>query len=107
MPSYNYFVTFRIADKTVGGKSYTDRYETLIDNVYVEGNAYWDETTSFLIVGSPLDTNTFLAKACKGLSANDDIVVAFDPTDMSAAYFGPIKHPDVLETFFRTLKKAA
>jgi hypothetical protein len=101
-----YCVTFRIADKTINGKSYSDRYQQLIDNVYT-GNGYWDETTSFLLVTSALSTPAFAAQACRGLSAQDDIVVVFDPSDMSASYFGPLKHPDVLNSFFPALKKAA
>lgn len=101
-----YCVTFRIADKTINGRTYGERYQQLVDNVYT-ANGYWDETTSFLLVSSELSTPAFATKACKGLSAQDDIVVVFDPTDMSASYFGPLKHPNVLSSFFPALKKAA
>jgi hypothetical protein len=101
-----YCITFRIADKTINGKTYDDRYQQLVDNVYTD-SGYWDETTSFLLVSSDLSTPAFAAKTCRGLSPNDDIVVVFDPADMSASYFGPVKHPDVLGSFFRGLKKAA
>jgi hypothetical protein len=101
-----YCITFRIADKTVGTKTYSDRYQQLVDNVYTE-HGYWDETTSFMLVSSELSTPAFAAKACKGLSAADDMVVVFDPSDMSASYFGPVKHADALGSFFRGLKKAA
>lgn len=101
----NYYVTFRIADKTVGGKTYAERRKALIDNVYSQEFGYWEETTSFIIVGSSLDTNAFAAKACKGLSQADDLVVVFDPVDMSAAYFGALQHPDVLRSFLPKLKK--
>jgi len=101
-----YCITFRIADKTIGGKTYSDRYQQLVDNVYTD-QGYWDETTSFILVSSGLSTPAFAAKACKGLSVADDIVVVFDPTDMSASYFGPVAHSDVLSSFFPGLKKAA
>jgi hypothetical protein len=101
-----YCITFRIADKLVSGKTYAERYQQLVDNVYTD-SGYWDETTSFLLVSSELSTPAFATKACKGLSAKDDIVVVFDPSDMSACYFGPVNHPDVLATFFAGLKKAA
>ncbi len=104
---FTYCVTFRIADKTVGGKAYDDRRQLLINNVYPkDGGGYWEETTSFFLVQSSLGTPEFSAKACKGLSANDDLVVVFDPSDMSACYFGPVAHPDVLKHFFpKFLKK--
>jgi hypothetical protein len=101
-----YCITFRIADRTAGGKTYDDRYQQLVDNVYTD-TGYWDETTSFMLVSSGLSTPAFAAKACQGLSAQDDIVVVFDPTDMSASSFRPLKHPDVLSSFFPGLKKAA
>jgi len=105
MAPYTYCVTFRIADKTVGGKTYADRYQQLIENVHTQGYGYWEETTSFLLAQSGLNTTDFAQKAVKGLSATDDLVVVFDPSDMSAVYFGPLKHGDVLRGFFPKLKK--
>nr|HEV8009645.1 hypothetical protein [Bradyrhizobium sp.] len=101
-----YCVTFRIADKTVDGKTYSDRYQKLVDNVHTD-DGYWDETTSFLLVTSSLTTEKFSQQASSGLSQKDDLVVVFDPGDMSCAYFGPLEHKDVLGSFFRVLKKAA
>lgn len=77
-----------------------------MDNVYSE-QGFWDETTSFIIVNSPLDTSAFATKACKGLSAVEDMVLVFDTSDMSASYFGNMKHLDVLRSFFPKLKKVA
>jgi hypothetical protein len=105
MATSNYCVTSRIANKTVGGKTYDERRQQLIDNVYSE-NGYWDETTSFIFVSSELDTPTFTKKACQGLSPADDLVVVLDPTDMSACYFGPLKHVEVLQSFLPELKKS-
>lgn len=101
----NYCVTFRIADKTVGGKKYDERRQTLVDNARKDNEGYWEETTSFLLVGSSLDTPSFTRKVCKGLSAADDLVVVFDPDDMSANYFGPLEHVEVLKSFFPRLQK--
>lgn len=102
----NYCVTFRIADRTIGGKTYKDRRQGLVENVQAAGGpGYWEETTSFLLAESGLSTEAFAAKACRGLSAADDLVVVFDPADMSACYFGPLKHVDVLRGFFPKLKK--
>jgi len=105
MATSNYCVTFRIANKTVGGKTYDERRQQLIDNIYSTQGGYWEETTSFFFAGSALNTPAFAAKACEGLSAADDLVVVFDPTDMSASYFGPLKHGDVLRSFLPKLKK--
>lgn len=100
-----YCVTFRIANKIVGGKNYDERRQMLVNNVRTQDVGYWDETTSFFLVNSDLETSEFTKKAVAGLSSADDLVVAFDPHDMSAAYFGPLREEDVLRSFFRSLKK--
>lgn len=105
MSSWNYCVTFRIANKTVGGQTYDDRYTMLNENVRQQGMGCWAETTSFFVVESSLDTPTLTARVCKGLSAAEDMVLVFDPSDMSASYFGALEHVDVLRTFFPKLKK--
>lgn len=102
---FTYCVTFRIADKTISGKTYDDRRDALMDNVRSKDQGFWEETTSFILVESELTTDAFAAKAAKGLSAKDDLVIVFDPTDMSLAYFGPVEHPEVLKSFFKVSKK--
>ncbi|WP_448031533.1 hypothetical protein [Bradyrhizobium liaoningense] len=103
--AYTYCVSFRLADKTINGKTYEERRQQLIDNIYTDGCGYWDETTSFFLITSNLDTNNFAAKACRGLSATEDMIFVFDPTDMSACYFGAVEHADVLKWFFPLLRK--
>lgn len=66
---------------------------------------FWDATTSFIIAQSPLNTEVFAAALAKGLSAKHDMLVVFDPTDMSMSYFGVVNAPDVLCTFFKHSKK--
>lgn len=103
--AFTYCITFRIADRTVGGKTYSERRELLVDNARTQGMGYWDETTSFILAESTLSTPDFAAKVCRGLSASDDMVVVFDPSDQSANYFGALRHVDVLHSFFPKLKK--
>jgi hypothetical protein len=103
--AYCYHVTFRIADKTIGGKTYSDRYAALIDALRNEGMGYWEETTSFFLVESPHSTPQVAAKAATALSAQHDMFLVYDPSDMSASYFGPFEHVDVLKGFLPKLKK--
>ncbi|MCC6948577.1 MAG: hypothetical protein IT539_12485 [Bradyrhizobiaceae bacterium] len=98
-------VTFRIADRTVGGRTYDERRALLIENARAEKLGYWEETTSFLLVESNVSTEDFTRRTCKGLSAADDLVLVFDQHDQTAFYFGPFKHVDVLKSFFPKLKK--
>ncbi|MBX9452171.1 MAG: hypothetical protein KL801_10080 [Mesorhizobium sp.] len=100
-----YCVTFRVADIVVGGKTYNERRQSIVDAVKTKGLGYWEETTSFFLVESSFDTVSFTKAASKGLSASHDMLAAFDPSDMSVAYFGAIEHPDVLASFFQTAKR--
>lgn len=100
-----YCVTFRISDKTVNGKSYDYRYTALVEAATSAEAGFWSETTSFFLAGSELGTYAFVSKLSKELSAKDDLLFVFDPDDQSSAYFGAVEHPDVLKSFFPTLKK--
>lgn len=61
-------------------------------------------TTFIRLVESNLDTYAFGARAAQGL-AHEDLVLVFDPEDMSACYFGPVEDEGVLRTFFKQAKK--
>lgn len=100
-----YCVTFRISDQTVNGKTYSQRRQQIVDNARTENMGYWDETTSFFLVESTLQTPDFARKVCSGLSERHDMVVVFDPEDMSANYFGAVEHVEVLHSFMPKLKK--
>lgn len=100
-----YCVTFRIANETIGGRTYAERRQSVVDAVN-SGKGYWDETTSFFLVSSSLNTKQLAHSASQGLDAAKDMLVAFDPEDMSMAYFGAVKHVDVLASFFNSAQKA-
>lgn len=104
---WNYCVTFRIADKTVNGKTYDERRASLVENARAEKMGFWDETKSFILVESNEHTPNLAARICKGLSAADDMVVVFDPTDLSATYFGVVRDVEVLRSFFPEAEKTS
>lgn len=95
-----YCISFRIADKTVNGKTYEDRWQSIMSAVRGT-NGFWDGTTSFVMAESTLNTKAFAETASAGLSAAHDQLIVFDPGDMSMAYFGAVVHPHVLGSFFR------
>jgi len=103
--SSTYCISFRIANKAAGGKTYEERRQSLVESAKKEKIGYWEETTSFILAESTLTTEAFAKRVCGGLSAKDDLVFVFDPTDMSSCYFGPLEHKDVLASFFPKLKK--
>lgn len=102
---YTYVVTFRIADRTVNGKTYSDRYNQIVRNVRAEDGGFWDEPTSFFLVESSLSTPEFAKRTVHQLSAKYDMVLVFDPSDMSACYFGAVESEDVLLSFLPKAKK--
>lgn len=100
MTLYTYCISFRIADRTVNGKTYDERRQALIEAVR-GNNGFWDGTTSFLLTESTLDTNALTKRASVALSAEYDQLVVFDPGDMSMSHFGKVVNVDVLKSFFR------
>ena len=99
-----YCVTFRIADKTVSGKSYDDRYRQFMKDVK-DGGGFWFDPTSFLLVESHRSTPDYAKKAVQALSEVHDMAFIFDPEDMSACYFGNVEDLKVLKSFFPGAKK--
>lgn len=102
--AWTYCVTFRIKNVTVGGRTYQERYNSIIENAN-EGEGLWTDPTSFLLISSNLSTPKFAANVVKGLSRQHDMAFVFDPSDMSACYFGAVEHEDVLLSFFPNAKK--
>jgi hypothetical protein len=103
----HYAVTFRIEYETVGGKSYQERYDSLINNLQAKRMGQWNEPTSFWMVESDETTYDFTRRIAKGLSPEKDMVFAFDPEDMSAGYFGNVEAVNVLTSFFPSARKVA
>lgn len=96
-----YCISFRIAAETVGGKTYDERRESLVLAARKAEAGFWDGTTSFFLVESGLDTNAFAKSLTAGLSKSHDMLIVFDPKDMSVAYFGSVPETDVLQSFFK------
>jgi hypothetical protein len=103
---YLYCITFKLADGIADTGTYEDRYRALMRNIdSVKKGGYWTETTSFILLQSTLSTPDLCAALTKGLSETKDLLVVFDHSDMSLAYFGAISEPEVLGSFFKTRKK--
>lgn len=100
-----YVVTFRIANKTLGGRSYQDRYDALNDELRAGANGIWFDTTSFYVVGSAENTYEFGGRLAQHLNSQQDMLFGFDPEDMSAFYFGNIEGLVALKSFFPRAKK--
>lgn len=100
-----YFISFRISDQSAGGKTYDERRDLLIAAARRAEAGFWDGTTSFFIAQSNMSTFDFAASLASGLAKSVDMLVVFDPSDMSLAHFGAVSEPDILESFFDFKKK--
>lgn len=100
-----YAISFRIAERTIGGRTYNERRDSLIEAASAQKQGFWDATTSFILTESNLDTFTFGEALSSGLNEANDMMIVFDPSDMSMAYFGDVDEPDILGTFFNLSKK--
>ena len=64
----SYWITFRIANRTVNGKTYDARYEALREAIRLRSSKWWLKPTSYIAFASQ-DEIDVLAKACKAAIA--------------------------------------
>lgn len=100
-----FWISFRIADGTVGGKTYETRYNAFIDQLRGYVGAFWEETTSFVV----FDTNQSIATMTAGLKAaiapSADLFLIRQINAESAYIFGPVKDQAIF-ALMPYLKKA-
>jgi len=63
-----YWITFRIAEKTINQRSYEERYEALQAAILGPAGTYWSEPTSFVAFDSPQSIDQ-ISSACKAAIA--------------------------------------
>lgn len=105
MAIYTYLVSFRISDDTVGGRTYSQRRQSLVEKARQADAGFWDGTTSFIVAQSSLSTPAFAKEISAGLSSSHDMLIVIDPSDMSLAQFGQVSEAEVLSSFFRFSQK--
>ncbi len=99
-----YWISFTIADKTIGGRSYNDRYEDLVNDIRAFSINYWLDTTSFLIFETDLSL-TAVGKRCKkAIAPSEDLIVIRELNKRSAVYAGKLDDDD-LKVFLPYIKK--
>ena len=68
-----FWLTFRIADATVGGKSYDDRYNAVRDVVMRSTQRYWEPPTSFIMFESDVAIDVLADRLKAAISEQHDI----------------------------------
>lgn len=91
-----YWITFRIADNTVGGRTYDDRYESFTTTILASSSSYWDQTTSFYIFESDLSIDALASILKMEIAPTCDLFVIRELGKHSARIYG---HNDDKEIF--------
>ena len=79
-----YWITFRIAEKTINQRSYEERYEALQAAILGRAGTCWSEPTSFVAFDSPQSIDQ-IATACKAAIAPSADLFLIRQMDTKAA----------------------
>jgi hypothetical protein len=90
-----YWITFRIAYETVGGRSYDDRYEAFTNTVVANASNYWAQTTSFSVIESSLSIDTLTATLKREFSPSKDLFLIRQVDTKSAKICGQNDDNDI------------
>lgn len=83
-----YWLTFRLHEETMSGRSYEQRYEALYKAVDEHSSKWWLDPTSFIALESQFGIGT-IAAACKAaIAPSHDLVLIREMNTKSALLVG-------------------
>ena len=95
MATTTYWLTFRIDEHTINGKSYNERYTALYAAIQTRATRWWLDPTSFIAFESDSSIDQ-LCTALKGaLAASHDMFLLREIDRKEARLFGKQKDPDI------------
>lgn len=68
-----YWVSYRIADVTVDGRSYENRYNAFVDGITEILQTWWSETTSYYAFTSPKGIGDVAARLKAAIKPSHDL----------------------------------
>mgnify|MGYP001467596370 CR=1 FL=1 len=83
-----YWITFRIADVTVSGRSYEDRYNALVKIVTGNSPKWWVQTTSYLAFTSDQGIGSIAAEFKAAIAPSHDLFLIRQMDKQSARICG-------------------
>lgn len=102
----DYWMSFRIADeRSSDGRTYNERYTTLVASYNSASTMVWDETTSFALLRSQWDIDQLSARLKKAIDPSRDMVLIRTLGQQTARLAG-VYHDGDLNKFLPYLKKA-
>lgn len=71
-----HWITFRIASGSVGGRSYDERYQALVESVKIHASGgWWFEPTSFWLIGSNSTRSQIAASIKAAIAPSKDLAL--------------------------------
>jgi hypothetical protein len=92
-----YWITFRIADVTISGRSYEDRYNTLVKIVTENSTKWWGQTTSYLAFTSSQEIGAVAAKFKGAIAPSHDLFLIREMDKQSARICGKNDDQDIYD----------
>lgn len=100
-----YWITFRIEDTTINGRSYSTRYSEFVEAVRQQATKWWTEPTSFICFASEKDIDAICNAIKQPVSAAHDMFLIGMPELKSARVWGNNPDGDIYK-LIPFLKKA-
>lgn len=92
-----YWITFRIADVTVAGRSYEDRYNALVKIVTDTSPKWWGQTTSYLAFTSDQSIGSIATKFKAAVAPSHDLFLLREMDKQSARICGKNDDRDIYD----------
>jgi hypothetical protein len=90
-----YWITFRISENTVNGRSYEDRYRALQEAVTRRATQFWDQPTSFLVFSSLAEIGTLASEFKRAIAPSHDLFLIREMDTKSAILCGNNQDRDI------------
>jgi DNA-binding LacI/PurR family transcriptional regulator len=92
-----YWLTFRLHEDDISGRSYDKRYKALVDAVDKHSTQWWVEPTSFFVFESATMIGS-IAAACKAaIAPTHDLVLIRAMDSKSAVIVGKPEDPEIFK----------
>lgn len=102
-----FWITFRLENETVGGRTYSQRYEALIEAVKAhKASTWWYEPTSFWLIDSNSTRAQIAASIKAAISSTHDLAVIGSMETTGATLVGKAKELANLKKLVPTLVTA-
>jgi hypothetical protein len=92
-----YWLTCRLADKVIGGRSWGDRYNALRDSINGASTKWWIEPTSFYAFESQHSIETLAAHFKKAIAPSEDMFLMRKIDTKDAVICGKVEDQDTFQ----------